>query len=121
MQKRRDLINKYIVYDKDSVTLNLSSYPTYSKILHSMYIGTNINEDKDLAPLYGTLFHFIIKSEKFRTFQVTSPSKKSNPTIYNLIRDTFTIYRKLSKHPLDLHKYTYPNAKLRKQQWIIMY
>lgn len=120
VQERLNLINKYIVYDEDSVTLNLSSYPTYSKILNSVYVGTDINKDNGLGALYGTLFNFIIKSSNInRTFQVDAPSKKSNPALYNLIRDSFTIYCKLSKHPLALHKYTYPNAKLRKQHWVI--
>jgi len=122
LQERLDLINKYNVYDEDSVTLNLSFYPAYNKILNSVYVGINISESNTLGSLYGTLFNFIIKSPKFnRTFQVDAPSKKSNPTLYHLIRNTFTIYRKLSEHPLALHKYTYPNRKVRKYQWIIFH
>ncbi|MHB8208125.1 hypothetical protein [Mucilaginibacter sp.] len=101
------IIDKYNVYDNDSLSFNLTAYPNYRKLLDSVYSGTDF---KDTGPrvLDGVSYSIKIKSQTVsRDFGSTEPNENSNPIIYHLIHDTFIIYRKLSKNPLVYHKHIY--------------
>ncbi|MFI5158886.1 MAG: hypothetical protein ACHQF4_08465 [Sphingobacteriales bacterium] len=91
----------------DTLSFNLNSYPNYRKLLDSVYSGGDF-KDKKRWILDGVGYSIEVKSQTVNhDYETTSPDDNINPTLYHLIRDTFVIYRQLSKHPLVYHKHNY--------------
>ncbi|WP_461453371.1 hypothetical protein [Mucilaginibacter sp.] len=99
------LTEKYYVYDSDTVCISLNDYPDYSKLLDSIYTGTNFNDTKGRTVLDGVYFSVnVISATVNREFHADNPDESSNPTIFHLTNDTFNIYVRLRKRILIHHR-----------------
>jgi len=99
------LTEKYYVYDSDTVDISLNDYPSYKKLLDSIYTGTDFNDVKNRGVLDGVYFSVnVISTTVNREFHADNPDESSNPTIFHLTNDTFNIYRRLRKRILVHHR-----------------
>jgi len=105
------IVEKYYVYDNDSLTFNAKAYTGYCKLLDSVYSGGDFKDKKSMM-LDGISYSIEVRSETVNhDYETISPDDNTNPILYHLIRDTFIIYRKLSKNPLVYHKHFHQKYK----------
>jgi hypothetical protein len=94
-----NIAQKYTYFSKDSLQITTRSQPLYFELLGKVNKTSSdslenkiVNENRIV--LDGTYFGFTIKNGKNeRTVQAHSPDPKSHPLLYELLNQTFNIYR----------------------------
>ncbi|MDB5135912.1 MAG: hypothetical protein JWP37_2515, partial [Mucilaginibacter sp.] len=93
------ITEKYTYYSKDSIMLNIRTYPSYTNLLEKIVKTSrdeleNTKANKDRVVMDGTHYGFdIIFKSGEKVVQAHSPDPKSHPLLYRLLQTTFNVYR----------------------------
>jgi len=94
-----DVLNKYKVYTKDSITLKLTTDTSYDNLINSIISTSkeqleNLEVSKKRTFLDGISFTFKITANgTTRTVYADTPDKMSHPQLYRLIKESMAVYR----------------------------